>query len=70
MHHILNFQFSILQEWHVESGTQFSTEMLGFVVIIAGTFLLNSKESDKSPPAELADLNGSERSDSPRQLPR
>jgi hypothetical protein len=65
-----NFEFWKFQEWHVESGTQFATEMLGFVVIIAGTFLLNSKESDKSLPTEMTNLNGQEASDSPTQLPR
>ncbi|KAJ1685662.1 hypothetical protein LUZ63_017052 [Rhynchospora breviuscula] len=59
----------MLKEWHVESGTQISTEILGFIVIILGTFLLNSKESDKSTPSELTNLNGSEASDSLTQLP-
>lgn len=53
----------------MENGTQFSTEMLGFVVIIAGTFLLNLRESDKSTPTELTNLNGPEASDSSTQLP-
>ncbi|KAJ3671915.1 hypothetical protein LUZ60_007994 [Juncus effusus] len=51
----------MLKEWHMENTTQILTEICGFIVIIAGTFLLHdTKNSDNSPHSELSVLNGSE----------